>query len=116
VRALRNIAIIMLLALLLAAVPGGGAVSEGIFATFTIAFMVVIGASVYFGYRQNRLTWLTLPERDRHIFVAALGALVYMIGGSQVILDWDGGVLVFLAVLGIALYAMFTVVTRARAI
>jgi len=116
VRALRNIAIIMLLAFLFAAVPGGGVVSEGIFATFTIVFMVAIGASVYFGYRQNRFAWLTLPDRDRNVFVAALGALVFIVGGSQVILDWDGGVFVFLAVLGISIYAMFTVVTRARAI
>lgn len=115
-RALRNIAIIMLLALLLAVAPAGGAVAEGIFATFTIVFMVVIGASAYFAYRQNRLAWMTLPERDRNLFVAALGAVVFVIGGSQVILDWEGGVFVFLAVLGVALYAMFTVVMRARAV
>ncbi len=106
----------MLLALLLAAAPAGGAVADGIFATFTIVFMVVIAATAYVGYRQNRLTWVSLPERDRNLFVAALGALVYVIGGSQVILDWNGGVFVFLAVFGVALYAMFTVVMRARAV
>jgi len=116
VRALRNIAIIMLLAFLFAAVPGGGVVAEGIFASFTIVFAAAIAGSVYFGYRQNRLAWLTLPERDRNVFLASLGAIVYIIGGSQAILDWDGGVFVFLAVLGISVYAIFTVVMRARAI
>lgn len=115
-RALRNIAIIMLLAFIFAAVPGGGVVAEGIFATFTIVFAVAIAASFYFGYRQNRLAWQTLPERDRKVFLASLGAIAYIIGGSQVILDWRGGVFVFLVVLGISLYAIFTVVMRARAI
>jgi len=116
VRVLRNIAIIMLLAFLFAAVPGGGVVAEGIFASFTIVFAAAIAGSVYFGYRQNRLAWLTLPERDRNVFLASLGAIVFIIGGSQAILDWDGGVFVFLAVLGISVYAIFTVVMRARAI
>ena len=106
----------MLLAFGFAAVPGGGVVAEGIFATFTIVFAAAIAAAFYFGYRQNRFAWETLPERDRNLFLASLGAIAYIIGGSQVILDWGGGVLVFLAVLGMGLYAIFTVVMRARAI
>ena len=113
-RTLRNIAIIMLLALLLAAVPGSGIVSGAIFATFTVVFMVVIAGAAYVGYRQNRLAWLTLPERDRMIFLGALGAIVYVLCGSAVIADWPGGIFVLLAVLGAAGYAIFTVVMRAR--
>ena len=41
-RAARNIAIIMLLALIVAEVPGGGNVADGIFAALTVAFMVAI--------------------------------------------------------------------------
>jgi hypothetical protein len=105
----------MLLALLLAAVPGSGVVSGAIFATFTIVFMAVIAGTAYVGYRQNRLAWLTMPERDRMIFVGALGAIVYVVCGSQVITDWPGGVLLLLGVLGLAGYAIFSVVMRARA-
>ena len=52
-RAARNIAIIALLALVVAAVPGGGNLADGILAVLTVAFLAIIGAAGYLAYRQN---------------------------------------------------------------
>ncbi len=57
-RAARNVAIILLLALIVSEVPGGGNVAEGLLAAITVTFLVLIGALAYQLYRQNRLTYL----------------------------------------------------------
>jgi len=116
VRALRNIAIIMLLALIVAEVPGGGNVAEGVYAALSIAFMVAIAASGYFAYRQNRYAYMTLPDRSRGVLLGSAGAIVLVISGSDVVVDWPGGVFILLAVIGIGIYAIFSVVMEARSI
>jgi len=114
-RVLRNIAIIMVLALIVAEVPGGGNVADGIFAALTIAFLAAIAASVYFAYRQNSLSYLTLSDRSRAVLLGAVGAIVLVIGGADRVVDWTGGVFILLGVIGIGLYAIFSVVMESRA-
>jgi hypothetical protein len=113
-RALRNIAIIMLLALIVAEVPGGGNVADGIFAALTIGFLFAIGATGLMIYRQNRLTYLTMPDRSKWILLGSAGAIVLVIAGADEILDWTGGLFILLAVVGIGIWAIFTVAMEAR--
>ena len=115
-RAARNIAIIMLLALIVAEVPGGGNVADGIFAALTVGFMVAIAATAYFAYRQNRLTYMTLPDRSRAILLGSAGAITLVVAGSDEVVDWPGGVFILLGVIGIGLYVIFTVVMEARSV
>jgi hypothetical protein len=114
VRAARNIAIIMLLALIVAEVPGGGAVADGIFAALTVGFLVALAATGLLLYRQNRFTYLTMPDRSRGLLLGSLGAIVLVIAGSDEVVDWPGGVFILLGVIGIGLWAIFTVVMEAR--
>jgi len=116
VRAARNIAIIMLLALVVAAVPGGGNAADGIFAILTIAFLGILVAIGYLTYRQNRLAYLTLEDRQRMIILGALGAIVLMIAGADELLDSGAGLLVFVGVLGLAIFGIVRVVMDARAL
>ena len=113
-RAARNIAIIMLLALIVAEVPGGGNVADGIFAALTVAFCVAIAATVYLAYRQNRFAYLTLPDRSRALLLGSVGAITLVVAGSDEVVDWTGGVFILLGVIGIGLYAIYTVVMEAR--
>lgn len=114
-RALRNIAIIMLLALILAEVPGGGNAADGIFAALTVAFLVAIAATAYFAFRQNRFAYLTLPDRSRAVLLGAIAAIVLVVAGAGTVTEWTGGVLILLAVIGIGIYAIYSVVMEARA-
>jgi hypothetical protein len=109
VRALRNVAIIALLALVVAEAPGGGDVAEGILAAITVAFLVLIGAIGYQLYRQNRLALMTLEDRPRAVLLVALGAIVLMIAGADELLDTGLGLFVWLAVLGISIFSIFRV-------
>ena len=111
-RAARNIAIILLLALIVSEVPGGGNVADGLLAAITITFLVLIGALAYQLYRQNRLAYLGLADAQRAIVAGALGAIVLMIAGTDELLETGLGVFTWFAVLGIAVYALITRLRR----
>jgi len=114
--AARNIAIIALLALIVAAVPGGGNLANGIFATIMVGFLVAIAAAGHHAYRQNRFGYMTLPERSRWIILGSLGAIVLMIAGADELLGSGAGFLVWIGVLGLAGFAIFRVVAEARSV
>lgn len=115
-RAARNIAIIAVLALILAAVPGGGNLADGILAALTLAFLAIIAAIGYLGYRQNRMAYLTLTERQRLLLLGAIGALVLAIAGADELLDTGGGTLAFIGVLALSIFAIARVIADARSL
>lgn len=115
-RAARNIAIIALLALVLAAVPGGGNLADGILAALTVAFLAIIGAAGYLIYRQNKFAYMTLGERQRIWLLGALGAIVLMIAGADELLATGAGTLVWIGVLGLSIFAIVRVVGEARSL
>jgi len=114
-RAVRNIAIILLLALIVAEVPGGGNVADGIIAAFTVTFLALIGFLAYQLFRQNRLAFYSLSEARRAIVVAALGAIVLMIAGADELLETGAGAFAWFAVLGVSVYALFRIYQDSRA-
>ena len=106
----------MLLALFLAAAPGGGNVADGILAALTVGFLVALAATAWFAYRQNRFAYLTMSDRNRALLLGSAGAITLVIAGSDEVVDWPGGVFILLGVIGIGLYLIFTVVMEARSV
>ncbi len=115
-RTARNIAIIALLALIVTAVPGGGNLADAIVAALQVTFFALIGGTGYLLYRQNRLSFLTLDERQRLFILGALGAIALMIAGADELLDTGPGTLVWFGVLGLSIFAIVRVVGEARSI
>ena len=115
-RALRNVAIIALLAFVVAVVPGGGNLASGVVAALSVVFLALIGATAYLLYRQNKLAFLALEERPRGMLLAALGAIVLMIAGLDELLDSGAGALVWIGVMGLAIFAIVRVVQAARSL
>lgn len=105
-RTLRNIAIIALLALIVAAVPGGGEAARGVIAALTVAFLAVLGLAGYQFYRQNHLAYLSLTDAQRAGCAVAVGAIVLMIAGTDELLETGAGLLVWLGVLGLAVFTL----------
>ncbi len=114
-KAARNIAIILLLALIVAEVPGGGNAAEGIVTAITLIFLVLIGFAGWQIYRQNRFAYTGLDDRRRGIVVGAIGAIVLMIAGADELLETGLGILVWLAVLGAAVYAIVRIYMEMQA-
>lgn len=113
-RAARNIAIIMLLAFIVAAVPGGGEVADGVTAAITITFLGLIAFAAWFSYRQNRYTYLGLTEQSRTILVASVGGIVLSLAGMDDLNDTSLGLLLFLVLLGASIAGIIRVVTEVR--
>jgi Kef-type K+ transport system membrane component KefB len=113
-RAVRNIAIIVVLALIVAVVPGGDNAAEAIVTALSILFLALIGLAGWQLYRQYRFTYLQLEDRQRALFLGAVGAIVLMIAGADELTGSGGGLVLWLAVLGASIFAIVRVWTEAQ--
>ena len=108
-RVARNIAIILLLALGVAFVPGGGNAADAVFAALTLGFLAAIAWFVYVLSRQNQLTLATLGERRRAILYAAIGVIALLIAWADEMFDSGGGTLAWIVLIGAAAAAIWRV-------
>jgi len=106
VRHVRNIAIILALAFVVASVPGGGNAAEAVLTTISIAFLVVIGLAAYQVYRSQKLTIMSLTDGQRALLVGAVGLIVLMIAGADEMLETSLGALVWIGLMAVAVVAI----------
>jgi hypothetical protein len=111
---IRNIAIIAVLALGVAAVPGGGTAADTVLTAFSMAFLAAIGFFAYRLYMQNQLTLATLRDSQRALLFGAVAVIVLMIVGIDELLDTSAGALVWIALVGASAFAIFRVWTDAN--
>ena len=113
-RILRNVAIVMLLALLVAFAPGGGNAAEAILSAITMGFLAGIAWAIYVASRQNQLTLATLSDARRGILYGALGMIALLIAGSDEMFASGGGTLAWILLLGASVGAIWKVWTEAN--
>jgi hypothetical protein len=109
----RNVAIILALALVVTAAPGGLAAQATITNILSIIFLAGLGFFAYRMYMENRVTLFDLPEQRRLLLYGSATALIFALVGTRKF--WDaGGATIFLwfALVGAAAYG-FAVVIRA---
>jgi hypothetical protein len=106
---LRNFGIVILLALIVWLVPGGGAAGATVSNVLGILF---VGALLFFAFRmymEHRDTIFGLEERQRGILYASLAlATVALVGTSQL---WNsgGGTILWLLMIGGAGFGLYSV-------
>jgi hypothetical protein len=109
-RHLRNIAILILLALAVWLVPGGDASALTISNLLSVTF---VGALIFLGYRlymEHRETIFGLEDRQRGILYAGLALLVITLVGTRRMWDAGGvGAIVWLVLMGGGIYAVYGV-------
>ena len=105
-RVVRNIAIIAVLAVGVAFVPGGGAAAETLIAALFMGFLATIAVLGYRLYMQNQLTLSALADDRRALLYGAVGAIVLMIAGTDELLDTGLGTLVWIGVLAFSVLAI----------
>ncbi len=113
-RKLRNVAIVMLLALLVAFAPHGGNAADAILTAITMGFLAAIAWTVFVLSRQNQLTLAALSDRRRAILYGALGLLALLVAGSDELFSSGGGTLVWILLLGASVGAIWRVWTDAN--
>jgi hypothetical protein len=114
VRTLRNVAIVMLLALAVAFTPAGGNLADTVLTAITMGFLAAIAWTVFVLSRQNQLTLAALSDRRRAILYGALGLLALLIAGSDELFSSGGGTLVWILLLGASVGAIWRVWTDAN--
>jgi hypothetical protein len=104
---LRNIAIILLLAVVVWQVPGGARAGATIANIISIVF---VGGLLFFGYRmymENRETLFGLEERQRVVLYAGAALIAITLVATRRLWDAGGlGALVWLMMLGAGVYAL----------
>ena len=108
-RTARNIAIIMVLALGVAFVPGGGNAANAILTILTLGFLTGISWFIYTMARENRFTLDTLADGRRALLYGALGLIVLLIAGTDEFFDTGGGTLAWILLLGAAVAGIWRV-------
>jgi hypothetical protein len=109
VRAARNLAIVMLLALGVAFLPGGGNVAEAVLTALTMGLLAGIAWMVYTLSRENQLTLATLSDRRRAILYGAVGMVALLIAGSDKLFATGGGTLLWIVLLAASVAAIWKV-------
>ena len=105
---LRNIAIIVLLAVVVWQVPGGDRAGSTIANIISIIF---VGGLLFFGYRlymENRQTIFGLEERQRGVLYAGAALIAITLVATRRMWDEGGGLgaIVWLMMLGAGVYAL----------
>ena len=108
-RAVRNVAIILLLAVPVAFVPGGGNVANAIMLALTMGFLAGISWLIYTVARQNQLTIATLSDGRRALLYGAVGLICLLIAGADEMLSSGGGTLAWILLLGASIAAIWRV-------
>jgi Kef-type K+ transport system membrane component KefB len=100
-RALSDIAIIALIALGVAFLPGGSNSAQAATTALVLAFLAVMALAGRQLYRENRLTIDALSDRDRGILYAGVGLIVLMVAGADSMFDTAGGTLAWIGLLAL---------------
>jgi hypothetical protein len=108
-RNVRNVAIVLVLALGVAFAPHGGNVVEAIFTAITMGFLAGIAWMLFVMSRQNQLTLATLSDGRRAIFYAAFGMIALLIAGTDKLFLTGGGTVLWILLLAASLAAIWRI-------
>ena len=113
-RHLRNVAIVVVLALIVAFGPGGGNGADTVLTALTMGFLIAIAGAAYQFSRQNELTLATLSDGRRALLFGALGLIALLIAGTDEFFDSGGGTLAWIVLLAAAVAAIWRVWAEAN--
>jgi hypothetical protein len=113
-RALRNAAIVMLLALAVAFVPGGGNAAEAVLTAITMGFLAAIAWTIFVLSRQNQLTLAALNDGRRAVLFGAFGLIALLIAGSDEMFSSGAGTLAWIFLLGASIAAIWRIWIETR--
>jgi hypothetical protein len=108
-RAVRNVAIVMLLALPVAFLPRGDNLAEALLTALTMGLLAGISWALYVFSRENQLTLATLTDGRRAVLYSGFGLIALLIAGSDKMTSTGGGTLLWIVLLAVAIGAIWRV-------
>jgi hypothetical protein len=110
----RNIAIVLVIAALVAVLPGGGTGATVALQAVSLAFLATLGWFASVSYRQHRGTLYGLGDRRRAILYVASGVAAVTLTGTTKLWSTPAGSVAWLLLMGAAIYAAFAIFWSAR--
>ena len=110
----RNIAIILLIAVPFAFLPGGTTATNVILVTLSLAFLASVAWVASMLYREHRGALYLLGDRRRALLYGAVAVLVVTLTATDRLWQTSLGEVAWLVLLGLAVYVGFAVVWAAR--
>jgi hypothetical protein len=106
----------MLLALVVAFLPGGGNFADTLLTALTMGLLTGITWMLYTVSRENQLTLTALSDGRRAIFYGAFGLIALLIAGSDKMFSSGGGTLLWILLLVAAAGAIWKVWMEANSL
>lgn len=107
--------VVLLIALAITVLPGGGPVLRAVLYVLLITFFVAIALLGYRLYRDNRFTLDTLEPRARLVLYGSIGLAFLTFTASQRLFDAGApGVLAWFALLALCSFGVYWVYTQSR--
>ncbi len=107
--------IVLLVALAITIVPGGGPALNGLLTVLILGFFVAIGFLGYRLYRENRLTLDALTPRQRLVLYGSVALAFLTFTATDRLFDVGGaGFLGWFALLALCSYGVFWVYTQSQ--
>ena len=111
-KAARNVAIIVLLALALTLLPAGSNVAEGILVFLGLVMGLAIVALLIRLWRDTGLQRDTLTDRQRWLIYGSMGAIALMVVGADELLSSGPGTVAWIAILAVSGWLIFNTWSR----
>ena len=106
---------IPVIALAFTATPGGDSTLQVILAILSIGFFVAIALLGYRLYRENTFTLQALTDVQRAVLNSCVGGAFLVFAAAERMFDWGGGgVVIWIALLGLCSYGIFWVWQSSR--
>ncbi len=112
--AARNIVIVLALAAVLVAVPGGGTGANVALQALSLAFFAVFGWFAMIQYRERRVSLYSLGDRRRAALYVSAAVIVLALSAQPRLWSTGAGKAVFLLAIVAAAYTAFAVIWSAR--
>jgi uncharacterized membrane protein YobD (UPF0266 family) len=108
-RHLRNAAIVLLLAAVVAFAPAGSNAADVVLTLITMAFLAAIAWTAYVLSRENQLTLATLSDGRRAILYGSLGLIVLLVAGTDELFSSGSGTLAWILLFAGSVAAIYLV-------
>lgn len=113
-KTLRNIAIILVAAFAIAALPAGGDFAALVLAIISLAFMAAIASLGWRLYRENQLTLWSMTTQHRAALYGALAACFMALAATSKLWSSGVGIIIWFAVVIGSGFTVFTVIRETR--
>ena len=110
----RNILIVLALAALVVAVPGGGTGAVVALQAASLVFLATIAWFASVMYRQHRATLYGLRDGRRAVLYFAVALATVTLTGTPILWQTSAGSVAWLVLLGASVYAVVSTVLAAR--